>query len=132
MTLASTAEISPELAAYLAKAAPIAHPLVVDTFNKMKADPSVGKTRKQSMELGGWGMSTQRAKEADGLLQIWTDGAVVRVGTASLYSHLIDLIVASHPADGPARKARTPLKSFRKGHRQAVLERKEGQAIRAP
>jgi hypothetical protein len=117
---------------YLNKAAPTAHSLIVSTYNKMKADLSVGKTRAQSMALGNWGASTQRAKEHSGVLQTWTDGTMVRVGTASIFLHVLDLIVASHPVNGPARKARTPLKSFRKGHRQATLERKEGQAIRAP
>jgi hypothetical protein len=93
----------------------------------MLADLSVGKTRAQSMELGNWGATTQRAKEAAGLLLTWTDGTVVRVGTASLYQHLLDLIVASHPKDGPARKARTPLRSYRKGHRN-VRSREEAAA----
>jgi hypothetical protein len=122
----------PPVEFYLNKTALNAHAFLINTYNKMLADQSVGKSRKQSTELGGWGMTTQLNKEKSGVLLTWTDGAIVRVSTASLYLHLLDLIVASHPVDGPARKARTPLKSFRKGHRQAALERKEGQAIRAP
>jgi hypothetical protein len=52
-------------------------------------------------------------------LLTWTDGTAVRVGTASLYQHLLDLIVASHPIGGPARKARQPSGSYQKGHRKA-------------
>jgi hypothetical protein len=117
MTLAYTHDIPP-LEAFLSKASPVAHPLIVDTYNKMKADPSVGKSRAQSMALGGWGMTSERAKEQSGILQTWTDGANVRVGTASLYLHLLTLIVESHPVDAPARKARTPVKPFFKGHRR--------------
>ena len=121
MTLAYTHDIPP-LEAFLSKASPVAHPLIVDTYNKMKADPSIGKSRAQSMALGGWGMTSERAKEQCGLLQTWTDGANVRVGTVSLYLHLLTLIVESHPIDAPARKARTPVKPFFKGHRRKTTE----------
>jgi hypothetical protein len=131
MTPASTHQIPP-IEHWLNQAAPAAHTPLFSTYDKLLSDPSVGKSRAQSQELGGWGASTQRLKEAAGLLQTWTDGTMVRVSTVSIYLHILDLIVASHPVNGPARKARTPLKSFRKGHRQAALERKEGQAIRAP
>ena len=99
---------NPPLDEYLAKTAPVAHPLLVNTYNKMLGDPSVGKTHAQSMALGNWGSTTQRLKEASGHLQTWVDGASVRVSTVSIYLHLLDLIVASHPVVAPARKARTP------------------------
>jgi hypothetical protein len=102
----------PPLDEYLARTAPTAHPLLFDTYNRLKADPSVGKTRSESCALGNWGMSTQRAKEAAGLLQTWVDGVSVRVGTTSVYVHLLDLIAALHPADGPPRKARNPARPF--------------------
>jgi hypothetical protein len=108
----------PPIEELLAKAAPSAHTFLVNTYRKMLADTSVGKTRKQSMEIGGWGATTQRTKEQSGVLQTWTDGAMVRVSTASIYLHLIDLIVSSHPAAGPARKARYPLRSYQKGSRE--------------
>jgi hypothetical protein len=133
MTQTSVFALSiPPVEDFVAKAAASAHSLVVSTYNKMLADQSVGKSRKQSMELGGWGMTTQLNKEKSGALLTWTDGAIVRVSTASLYLHLLDLIVASHPIDAPSRKARQPSGSYQKGHRQAALERKEGQPIRAP
>src|SRR6516164_7048917 len=105
MALTPILEIPP-VEHFLAKTAPTAHSLIVSTYNKMKTDVSVGKTRAQSMALGNWGASTQRAKEQSGVLQTWTDGTMVRVGTASIFLHVLDLIIASHPAEGPARKAR--------------------------
>jgi hypothetical protein len=74
--------------------------------------------------VGGWGMTSQREKERLGHLQTWTDGPIVRVGTVSIYLHILDAIVASNPVDGPARKARTPTKPYQKGHRQ-VAERSQ-------
>jgi hypothetical protein len=108
----------PSLEDYLARTAASAHSLIISTYNTMLADPSIGKTRKQSMEIGGWAMTSQRSKEASGALQTWTDGTMVRVGTVSIFTHVLDQIVISHPACGPARKARTPVKSFKKGHRR--------------
>jgi hypothetical protein len=107
----------PSLKELLAKIAPSAHAAAITVYDRLLADQSVGKTRKQCMEIGGWGMTSQRQKEAAGQLQSWNDGTIVRVSTVSLYLHIIDLIVASHPADGPQRKARVPVRSFRKGHR---------------
>jgi hypothetical protein len=62
-------------------------------------------------------MTSQREKERLGYLQTWTDGTIVRVSTASIYLHILDTIVASNPVDGPPRKARTPTRPYRKGHR---------------
>jgi hypothetical protein len=110
----------PPVEDYLAKTATSAHALIVSIYNKLESDPSAGKTRAQATQILGCGMTSLRAKERLGLLQTWTDGTNVRVGTVSIYLHLLDLIVASHPVDGPARKARLPLKSFRKGYRRAA------------
>lgn len=118
----------PSLDELLAKTAPNAHTALIAVYDRMVEDQSVGKSRKQSMEIGGWGMTSQRQKEAAGHLQVWADGTIVRVSTASLYLHLFDLIVASNPIDGPQRKARNPAKPYRKGHRRqpSVSERTEG------
>jgi hypothetical protein len=87
------------------------------------------------MEIGGWGMTSQRQKEAAGVLQSWADGSIIRVSTLSIYLHVIDLIVASHSSDGPPRKPRIPVKPYAKGHRSkastSVSERK-GTSSRAP
>jgi hypothetical protein len=109
----------PPVEHWLSKAAPLAHPLIHSTYNQMKADPSVGKSRAQSKAMGNWGDSTQRDKERRGFILTWTDGTMVRCGTASIYMHLLDLIVGSHPINGPARKARTPSRPYQKGHRNA-------------
>ena len=121
MALPTTFQI-PLLESLLSQTAASAHAAIITTYDKMLADQSVGKTRKQSMEIGGWGMTSQRAKEAAGFLQTWTDGTIVRVGTVSIYLHILETIVASNPVDGPPRKARTPTKPYQKGHRQ-VSER---------
>jgi hypothetical protein len=127
MALAHALNI-PSLEELLARAASNAHAALIAIYGRMLEDKSVGKTRKQSMEIGGWGMTSQRQKEAAGQLQSWNDGTIVRVSTVALYLHILDLIVASHPADGPPRKARTPTKPYRKGHRRQSPDsgRKEG------
>jgi hypothetical protein len=127
MTQTHTLRIPP-LDELLAKTAPEAHAAAISVYDRLLADQSVGKTRKQCLEIGGWGMTSQRQKEAAGRLQIWNDGTIVRVSTASLYLHIIDLIVASHPADGPQLKARVPVRSFRKGHhhKSSVSGSREG------
>jgi hypothetical protein len=117
MTLAHALKI-PSLKELLAKIAPNAHPAVITVYDRLLADQSIGKTRKQCLEIGGWGMTSQRQKEAASQLQSWNDGTIVRVSTVSLYLHILDLIAASHPADGPQRKARNPAKPFRKSHRK--------------
>jgi hypothetical protein len=116
MTLAHAFQI-PSLDELLSKTASSAHAVVITTYEKMSGDQSVGKTRKQSMEIGGWGMTSQREKERLGYLQTWADGGIVRVSTVSIYTHILDTIVASNPIDGPRRYARTPTRPYGKGHR---------------
>ena len=82
-------------------------------------DPRIGVSRKVSCEIGNWGMTTQRAKEAAGILPTYTDGASVNVLLVPLCLHVLDLIAESNPISGPSRKARTPKKSFQKGYRRA-------------
>jgi hypothetical protein len=107
----------PSLDDLLAKTAQSVHAAIIATYDKMLADQSVSKTRKQSMEIGGWDMTSQRSKEAAGHLQTWADGTIVRVSTVSIYLHILDTIVVSNPINGPPRKARTPSRPYRKGHR---------------
>jgi hypothetical protein len=108
----------PSLDELLSRTAPGAHAAVIGVYDRMDADASIGKTRKQCREIGGWGQTTQISKEKSGVLQAWNDGTIVRVGTVSLYLHIIDLIIASHPVDGPPRKARVPTRSYTRGHRR--------------
>jgi hypothetical protein len=93
------------------------HALINNTYDKLKTDPSVGKSRKLTMDILGVGATSEREKERLGHLQTWVDGTNVRVSTVSIYLHLLDLIVASNPVGGPRRKARTPTRSYQKGHR---------------
>jgi hypothetical protein len=52
MTFARTNTIRP-LEDYLKNSAPRVHDLLANTHNKPQTDPSVGKTRKQAMEILG-------------------------------------------------------------------------------
>jgi hypothetical protein len=118
MTLTSALALTiPPVEDFLAKAAPVAHALIVSTYDKLKTDLSVGKSRAEAMALLGCGATSERVKEQSGALKTWVDGTNVRVSSVSIYLHILDLIVASHPVGGPARKARTPTGSYRKGHR---------------
>jgi hypothetical protein len=131
MTSAHAYQI-PSLDEFLRQTAPRAHPPLTFTYNQMIADKSVGKTRKQSMELGGWGMTSQREKERAGHLHTWNDGTIVRVSTVSIYLHILNTIVASNPVDGPRRKARTPTRPYQKGHRSNQSNQFKEAASQAP
>jgi hypothetical protein len=75
-------------------------PAAVDLRAEWAADPSASKTRKQCAAIGNWSKTTQIEKEKRGLLHRYVDGATVRITTASLFRHLIDL------ANAPPRRAR--------------------------
>jgi hypothetical protein len=104
---------------YLAAAKPYISSLIVTTHATAVADPNVGKARGQSKAIGNWSDSTQRKLERLGILQTWNDGSTVRVGTQSIYAHILNLIVETHPADGPSKPARVPKRVFAKGYHRA-------------
>jgi hypothetical protein len=54
MALPSDTDIPSELAAYLARAAPEAHPDIVDLFRDWEANRGKSFRRKVSQEKGGW------------------------------------------------------------------------------
>jgi hypothetical protein len=83
-------------------------PAAADIKATWAADPSASKTRKECQVVGNWGPTTQIVKEKRGILHTYTDGAVVRVTTQSLYSHLVDL------ANAPRRRVREPAAAFRR------------------
>jgi hypothetical protein len=103
------------LAAYLAKTAPAGREFIGDIFARWQADQRLGLTRKEVRTLLNCGSTSEREKERRGILKTWVDGTIVRVSAASAYRHALDLVAASHPIEGPAKKARTPAKPFRKG-----------------
>lgn len=106
-----------------------ANPAVADIKAKWAADPSASKSRRQCMEIGGWGQTTQIAKEKRGVLRTYLDGASVRVTSKSLYRHLVELAsVPIHKVRRPAarfqRKRRNPTEAELEGLRRANAARK--------
>ena len=89
-----------------------ANPAVTDIKAKWAADPSASKSRRQCMEIGGWGQTTQLEKEKRGVLRTYLDGASVRITSKSLYRHLVEL------ASVPIRKVRQPAARFQRKRRQ--------------
>jgi hypothetical protein len=101
----------------LARTAPRAHAAVHDVFGQKASDPSAGKTYAQTCVLLNCGATMLREKVRDGVLPAWSDGANIRISTPAIYEHLLDLIEASNPVNGPPPRGRTPSRPFRKGHR---------------
>ena len=96
-----------------------ANPAVDDIKAKQAADPSASKSRRQCMEIGNWGQTTQLEKEKRGILRSYTDGASVRITTQSLYEHLIEL------ASAPVRKVRQPSARFQRKRRDPTPQELE-------
>ena len=92
---------------------------VDDIKAKWAADPSASKSRRQCMEAGAWGLTTQIAKERRGVLRTYTDGASVRITTQSLYEHLVEL------ASAPVRKVRQPVTRFQRKRRDPTPQELE-------
>jgi hypothetical protein len=86
---------------------------VHDLISAYVAEPAPSLSRKGSQTRGNWGPSTQIAKENRGDLDSYLDGAVRRITAASLYRHLIALVIASRTADGEPVKARYPTRRYR-------------------
>jgi hypothetical protein len=109
--------IPPDLATDLARTAPEAHPDIIDLHRTWDADPRTALTRKDCQVVGGWGQTTQIAKEQSGALRSFLDGKKRLITTSSFYRHLIDRLITAHPARGPKRRRRiTP-------QERAALER---------
>ena len=96
-----------------------ANPAVADIKAKWAADPSASKSRRQCMEIGGWGQTTQLEKEKRGVLRTYLDGASVRVTSESLYRHLVEL------ASVPIRKVRQPAARFQRKRRDPTPQELE-------
>jgi hypothetical protein len=96
-----------------------ANPAVTDIKAKWAADPSASKSRRQCMEIGGWGQTTQLEKEKRGVLRTYLNGASVRITSESLYRHLVEL------ASVPIRKVRQPAARFQRKRRDPTPQELE-------
>jgi hypothetical protein len=76
------------------------------------ADPRKLISRNDCETEGGWGQSTQFAKEASGVLHRVNVGLRVMVTAESFWDHLIDL------ANAPQRKLRQPRTMFKPRRRE--------------
>jgi hypothetical protein len=93
---------------------------VADILVRKAADRRVSLSRRECMTAGNWGLSTQIAKEASGVLRRYLDGANVRITSVSFYEHLAAL------ASAPSRKARQPVTRFGQRRRAPTLQELEG------
>jgi hypothetical protein len=119
----------PELAAYLARTDPVAHADVHALFEEMKspATPSAF-SRRATMGKGGWALTTQITKEQTGVLRTVRDGKRVLTTAPSLFEHLIERVIASHPAEtAPPRRKPTEneLKGLERGNARRVEEARQ-------
>jgi hypothetical protein len=87
--------------------------MVGDYVSAYTAETSPSLARKGAQARGRWGPSTEIIKENRGDLDSFLDGKVRRITTASLYRHLIALVISSRDENGEPTKARQPAKRFR-------------------
>ena len=85
---------------------------VADLKAREAADPRVTLTRRECQVGGGWGQTSQIAKENSGVLHRVVDGTIVRITAASFYRHLIDLAERVAAQGSPAARDAS-LKSVR-------------------
>jgi hypothetical protein len=83
-------------------------PAAADFRAQWAADPAASKTRKEAAVIINCGQTKLIELEKLGVLRRYTDGASVRITTASIYQYLIAL------ANEPPRKVREPAASFRR------------------
>ena len=94
------------------------NPAVADIDAREAADPSVLKSRKQCQTEGGWGQTTQIAKEYSSDLHRVNVGMSVKITSKSFYQHLRDLASARRGSCANRRRATKsalvngPLRSF--------------------
>ena len=82
--------------------------------------------RKVSCEIGGWGMTSQIEKEKRGELMTILAGTSRLTFVPSIYDHLIELAIATHPAGQPPKKARQPSQRFVGRRRSPTPQELEG------
>ena len=96
------------------------NPAVADIDAREAADPSVLKSRKQCQTEGGWGQTTQIAKEDSSALHRVNVGMSVKITSKSFYQHLRDL------ASAQPRKLRQPSARYQKRPRPRTPQELEG------
>jgi hypothetical protein len=82
------------------------NPVVADIRARQKADRRASLSRKDCQLEGGWGQSTQIAKENQNLLRRYVDGSRIRITSQSFYEHLLAL------ASAAPKKVRMPATRF--------------------
>jgi hypothetical protein len=120
-----------DLAAYLARTAPHAHPDIIKLYAELKSpDCPSAFSRKACQAKGGWGQTTQVLREQSGVFRTVHDGKTVLTTATSLYEYLIERVIAAHPAVPMTR--RQPTQNELEGLRRANEQRRlEGEARRA-
>ena len=88
------------------------NPAVADINAREAVDSSVLKSRKQCQTEGGWGQTTQIAKEDSSALHRVNVGMSVKITSKSFYQHLRDL------ASAQPRKLRQPSARYQKRPRE--------------
>ena len=99
------------------------NPAVADIDAREAADPSVLKSRKQCQTEGGWGQTTQIAKEDSRVLHRVNVGMSVKITSKSFYQHLRDL------ASAQLRKLRQPSARYQKRPRERTAAELRGLQI---
>ena len=99
------------------------NPAVADIDAREAADPSVLKSRKQCQTEGGWGQTTQIAKEDSSALHRVNVGMSVKITSKSFYQHLRDL------ASAQPRKLRQPSARYQKRPRERTAAELRGLQI---
>jgi hypothetical protein len=117
---------APETEALLARVSPEGARLVLALLREKAADPRKMVPRKVSCEIGGWGQTVQIEKEKRGDLQTILAGASRLTFVPSLYDHLIELAIATHPTGQPPKKARQPSQRFVGRRRSPTPQELEG------
>jgi hypothetical protein len=103
--------------------------LVADIRARAAADPRVVVDRKAAQEMLGLKESRILELERDGALSSFLDGGRRLISVDSIYRHLIEQVIASHPLGAPPRKARIPSGAFKKIPRLRTEAELRGLAI---
>jgi hypothetical protein len=99
--------------------------IVSDLLRRKAKDCRIVLSRRDCEREGGWGPTRQIELERAGNLRSFLSGSKRVITAESFYGHLIASAIASHPLDGPERKARQPLMRYRT-HRKPTPQELEG------
>ena len=87
--------------------------IVSDLLRRKAKDCRTVLSRRDCEREGGWAPTRQIELERAGKLRSFLSGSKRVITAESFYGHLIASAIASHPLDGPERKARQPLTRYR-------------------